>query len=479
MLTHQAFTHSITVRLRIENKVGMFARILAAIARARGDMGSVDLVSAHGQHKVRDLTINARDEAHVMRIMKKIRKVSGVQVLHVSDRVFLLHIGGKLHIQNKVPITTRDAFSMAYVPGVTRICSAIAQDKEKVKSLTIKQNSVAVVSDGTAILGLGNIGPEGAMPALEGKAMLFKEFADIDAYPIALRTQDTEEIIRTISLISTGFGGINLEGISAPRCFEIEDRLERALEIPVFHDNQHATSIVVLAAILNALKVVGRTLRQSKIVVVGAGVAGVAITKLLLAAGARDILVCDRGGIINKTRMPELSEVKRWLARNTNQSNRFGDLVHAATGADILVCVSSPGTVPPTALRKMARNAVVIALATPDPDVAPDVATRCAKVVATSRSDFPNQISSVLAFPGVFRGALRARSREINEPMKLAAAHAIADCITPAELSAEYIIPSIFNAEVPRRVAQAVEAAAYKSGVAKRQVVAPVGSGSE
>jgi malate dehydrogenase (oxaloacetate-decarboxylating) len=450
----------------------MFAKIVSAIARAGGDMGGVDLVSAHAQYKVRDLTINARDEAHAERILERVRRVRGVSVMHVSDRVFLLHLGGKIHLQNKVPVTTRDTFSMVYVPGVTRVCSAIAADKGKLFALTGKQNSVAVVSDGSAIAGLGNIGPEGALPALEGKAMLFKEFAGIDAYPIALRTQDTEEIIRTVSLISTGFGGINLEGISAPRCFEIEDRLERDLEIPVFHDNQHATSIVVLAAALNALKVVGRTLRESRIVVLGAGVAGVAVTKILLAAGARSILVCDRGGIINKSRLPELTDVKRWLANHTNKSNRGGSVVQAARGADLLIGVSASNALPPRALREMGGDAILIALATPEPEIAPDVAAKHARIVATSRSDFPNQVSNVLAFPGVFRGAVRARSREINEPMKLAAARAIADCIAPHELSAEYIIPSIFNPDVPRQVAEAVEEAAYKSGVAKRHSTA-------
>jgi len=462
------FTHSLTVRLRIENRTGMFARIVAAIARAGGDMGGVDLVSAHGQYKVRDLTINARDEAHAERILERVRRVRGVEVLHVSDRVFLLHLGGKIHLGNKIPISTRDAFSMAYLPGVARVCSAIAADREKVYALTIKHNSVAVVSDGSAIAGLGDVGPEGALPALEGKAMLFKEFAGIDAYPISLRTRDTEEIIRTVSFLSTGFGGINLEGISAPRCFEIEERLERDLEIPVFHDNQHATSIVVLAACLNALKVVRRTLRQSRIVVVGAGVAGVAVTKMLLAAGARNIVVCDRGGIINKTRMPELSEIKRWLARNTNADNRGGNLLDATNRADLLISVSSPGGVPARTLSRMGKDAIVMALATPEPEIAPEIAARYATVVATSRSDYPNQISNVLAFPGVFRGALRVRSREINEPMKLAAARAIAECIPARELSAEYIVPSIFNPDVPRRIADAVEAAAYQTNAAKR-----------
>jgi malate dehydrogenase (oxaloacetate-decarboxylating) len=467
--THHVFTHSLTVRLRIDNRAGMFARIVAAIARAGGDMGGVDLVSAHREYKVRDLTINARDEAHAERILERIRKVHGVSVLHVSDRVFLLHLGGKLHLENKIPITTRDAFSMAYTPGVRRVCAAIARDKDSLHALSIKQNSVAVVSDGSAILGLGNIGPEAAMPALEGKAMLFKEFAGIDAYPVALRTQETEEIIQTITRIATGFGGINLEGISAPRCFEIEERLERDLDVPVFHDNQHATSIVVLAAALNALKVTGRVLAQSRIAILGAGVAGMAVTKILLAAGARHLLVCDRGGIINKTRMPELTEVKRWLARNTNRANRSGSVLDAATDADLLICVSRPGALPAKAVRRMAKDAVVFALATPEPEIAPEAAAKHARVVATSRSDFPNQISNVLAFPGVFRGALQARSREINEAMKLAAARALAECISRDELSAEYIIPSIFNQEVPRCVAGEVEAAARRSGAAKRQ----------
>jgi len=469
MQTAPSVSYSFTMRLRIHNKFGMFARILATIAQYKGDPGAVDVVRVEGDFKVRDLTVNARDDAHAQAIIAAIQKIKGVTVSNISDRVFLMHLGGKICIQNKVPLTTRDALSMAYTPGVARVCLAIAADKSKANTLTIKHNSVAVVSDGSAVLGLGNIGPEAAMPVMEGKAMLFKEFGNIDAYPICLQTQKVEEIVAAVKWISTGFGGINLEDISAPRCFEIEQQLKRELDIPVFHDDQHGTAVVVLAAARNALAITKKKLRDIKIIIAGAGAAGVAITKMLQAAGARNILCCDRQGIIGKHRLPDLDVSKTWLAQHTNPRQFSGAIEDAAAGAHLFIGVSGPGVFPVKAMKKMAKNPIIFALANPTPEITPEEARPYARIIATGRSDYPNQINNVLAFPGIFRGALDARARDINEAMKLAAAKAIAECISPAELSEEYIVPSVFNKQVVSRVARAVEAAAYASGVAQRK----------
>ena len=463
-----SISYSFTIRLRIENRSGRLASVLKAIAAKKGDPGAVDVVEADRAFKVRDLTVNARDETHARAIVEAIRKVKGVTVRHVSDRVFLLHLGGKIRIQNKVPVDTRDALSMAYTPGVARVCLAIAADKRKAHTLTIKHNSVAIVSDGSRVLGLGNIGPEAAMPVMEGKAMLFKEFADIDAYPICLDTQNADEIVSAVKWISPGFGAINLEDISSPRCFEVERRLKAELDIPVFHDDQHGTAVVVLAATLNALKVVKRKLRETRILIVGAGAAGSAIAKMLRAAGARDILCCDRKGIISRGRLPELDSSKAWLARHTNPHDRSGTIEEAARGAHVFIGVGGPGLFPIRALKKMAKHPIVFALANPVPEITPEEAEPYARIVGTGRSDYPNQINNVLAFPGIFRGALDARATDINERMKLAAAKAIANCIEDEELSEEYIVPSVFNKHVVRRVARAVEAAAYQSGAATR-----------
>ncbi|MEX2403554.1 MAG: NAD-dependent malic enzyme [Balneolales bacterium] len=463
-----SISYSFTMRLYIANNPGMLAQIINAIAKEEGDPGAVDVVKIEGGNKVRDITVSARDEAHSKAIVKAVKKINGVKVRNVSDRVFLLHLGGKIRIQNKVPVDTRDALSMAYTPGVGRVCEAIAEDKEKAHTLTIKQNSVAVISDGSAVLGLGNIGPEAAMPVMEGKAMLFKEFADIDAYPICLDTQKTDEIISAVKWMSPGFGAINLEDISAPRCFEIEDQLKSALDIPVFHDDQHGTAVVTLAATINALKVVGKKLSDVKVVIIGSGAAGVAITKILLSAGVKDIICCDRKGAISQQRLPELNSSKGWLAKNTNRENKTGSTIEVSTGADILIGVSGPGVVPIEAVEKMAKDSIVFALANPVPEIMPEQAALHARIIATGRSDYPNQINNVLAFPAIFRGALDARATSINEPMKLAAANAIANCIDEEDLSEEYIVPSVFNKQVVRRVSRAVKEAAYESGTAKR-----------
>jgi len=464
---HPTVSYSFTMRLYIENKPGMLAKVLNTIADMKGDPGAVDVVKVEGNFKVRDLTVSASDDVHAKKIVTEIKKIKGIQVRNVSDRVFLLHLGGKIRIQNKVPVDTRDALSMAYTPGVGRVCRAIAEDEEKANTLTIKQNSVAVVSDGSAVLGLGNIGPKAAMPVMEGKAMLFKEFADIDAYPICLNTQNVDEIIKAVEWISPGFGGINLEDISAPRCFEIEDRLKELLDIPVFHDDQHGTAVVVMAATINALKVVDKKLKDIQVVIVGAGAAGVAIIKILKNAGVEKILCCDSTGIISRNRLPELNDSKKWLAENTNSNNIDGSVLDATTDSDLLIGVSGPYSIPKEAVEKMGRDPIVFALANPDPEIMPEEIASIARVIATGRSDYPNQINNVLAFPGIFRGALDARATDINEEMKLAAALAIAEQIDDKDLSEEYIIPSVFNKQVVRRVSRAVKEAAIKSGVAR------------
>ena len=446
----------------------MFGRIVQSIGRHGGDLGAVDIVTPDAKAMTRDITVRAGDRAHVDRMLAALRKIEGVKVVNVSDRVFLLHLGGKIGIQNKVPLTTRDALSMAYTPGVARVCEAIAADPRKAWQLTIKGNSVAVVSDGTAVLGLGDIGPEAAMPVMEGKAMLFKEFGGIDAYPICLRTKETEEIVAAVKHLSVGFGGINLEDISAPRCFDIERKLQEQLDIPVFHDDQHGTAVVVLAALLNALRVTKQKLDRLRIVISGAGAAGMAVTRILLGGGARDVVVCDREGVLGEDRLAGLNESKTWLAQHTNPRRLRGRLAEALREANVFIGVSGPGLLQAKDLKRMAPKSIVFALANPTPEIMPEEAARVAFIVATGRSDYPNQINNVLAFPGIFRGALDVRARQINEDMKQAAAQALAACIAPRELSPEYIVPSVFNRQVVQRVAEAVRRAAIKSGVARK-----------
>jgi malate dehydrogenase (oxaloacetate-decarboxylating) len=466
--TRPSVSYSFVMRLTYPNQIGMFARLTHAIGRQGGDLGAVDIVNPDAKRMTRDVTVRARDHEHMESIVQAIRKLKDITVANVSDQVFLLHLGGKISVQNKVPLTTRDTLSMAYTPGVARVCSAIAEQHAKAWQLTIKGNSVAVVSDGSAVLGLGNIGPEAAMPVMEGKAMLFKEFAGIDAYPICLRTQETEEIINTVAHLSVGFGGINLEDISAPRCFEIERRLQERLDIPVFHDDQHGTAVVVLAALLNASRLSGCKLAGLRIVILGAGAAGTAIAAMLQSAGVKDIVACDRQGILNRRTRTDLNEAKKQLAAATNPRGLSGAVEDALRKADVLIGVSGPGLIAAKSLRLMAARPIVFALANPIPEIMPEDASAKAWIVATGRSDYPNQINNVLAFPGIFRGALDVRARRINEAMKLAAAHAIAGCISRRELSPEYIVPSVFNREVVQRVAAAVTAAAIKTGVARK-----------
>jgi malate dehydrogenase (oxaloacetate-decarboxylating) len=444
--TNISFTF--TVRIHLENRIGKLAEVLYAIGRAGGDMGAVDIVRVEPKVMVRDLTVHARDEAHEDTIVQTIRTVPGVTVVSVSDRVFLLHLGGKIQIQNKLSINTRDVLSMAYTPGVARVCKAIVDDKAKVYQLTIKKNSVAVISDGSAVLGLGNIGPEAALPVMEGKAMLFKQFADIDAYPICLGTQDVDEIVAAVKNIATGFGAVNLEDIGAPRCFEIERRLREQLDIPVMHDDQHGTAVVVLAAIKNSLKIVKKQLKSARIVIVGAGAAGTAIAHILHSAGARNLVICDKQGILEAKHFTFLDPMQNWLLQKTNPRRLSGGLVVAIKMADVFIGVSGPGVLTRSLIRKMAKDPVIFALANPEPEIPPQEALGYCRILATGRSDLPNQINNVLAFPGIFRGALDVRASDVNEAMKLAAARAIAAGIGSSELNEEYIVPSVFNKRV-------------------------------
>jgi malate dehydrogenase (oxaloacetate-decarboxylating) len=414
------------------------------------------------------VTVLAGDAEHMNRIASAVHEVPGIEVINVSDRTFLMHLGGKIEIALKTPLKTRDDLSMAYTPGVARVSSAIAADPAKVWNLTIKQNTVAVVSDGTAVLGLGDIGPEGALPVMEGKAMLFKEFGGVDAFPICLATKDADEIVETVKAISPVFGGINLEDISAPRCFEIEEHLRDELDIPVFHDDQHGTAVVVLAALHNALEVVGKRLDDLRVVVTGVGAAGVAVTKMLLAAGVEDVTGCDREGIVYAER-PGLSPVKMGYAELTNPRGLRGTADDALADADVFIGLSQPGAVTVEGIRSMADGAIVFAMANPTPEVLPEEIEDLVAVVGTGRSDYPNQINNVLAFPGIFRGALDVRATAITERMKLAAAEAIASIVKPEELEPDYVIPSVFNRDVAPAVGEAVALAAEASGVARRR----------
>ncbi len=452
-------SYSITMRVHVANDPRAIGRVTTAIGAAGGSVCAIDTVEPHADLLVVDVTVNASDEAHATSIGAAVDATEGARVHKVSDRTFLMHLGGKVEVTPKAPIRNRDDLSMAYTPGVARVCVAIANNPADVHHLTIKRNTVAVVTDGSAVLGLGNIGPEAALPVMEGKAVLFKQFAGVDAWPVCLATQDADEIVRTVELIAPVYGGINLEDISAPRCFEIEARLRESLDIPVFHDDQHGTAIVTIAALRNALRVVRKSMDRVSVVIAGAGAAGVAIIKMLQAEGVERIIACDRAGIVAAGR-GDLDQSKRWVADNTNADGATGSLKEALIDADVFIGVSGPGLLEPNDLAVMAPDAVVFAMANPDPEVDPAGAREFAAVVATGRSDEPNQINNVLAFPGIFRGALDAGARDITDGMKTAAAHAIADSVGPDELSANYIVPSVFNPDVAPAVADAVRRAA-------------------
>jgi malate dehydrogenase (oxaloacetate-decarboxylating) len=448
-------SYSLTVRLTADGDPASIGRIATAVGSAGGAVTAIDVVDSRSDGLTVDVTCSAADAAHSEEMVDALRGVPGVKVRKVSDRTFLLHLGGKLEVASKVPLKTRDDLSMAYTPGVARVCLALADNPEDVRRLTIKGNTVAVVTDGSAVLGLGDIGPGAAMPVMEGKAVLFKRFADIDAWPIALDTQDVDEIVRTVELIAPGFGGINLEDIAAPRCFEIEARLREKLDIPVFHDDQHGTAIVALAALRNALRVVDKRLGEVKVVVAGGGAAGTAIVSLLLEAGVGRVLVWDREGILSPDD-EQLSGAKLELARRTNPGCERGQLPDALVGADVFIGVSAGNVLPVEALAGMNERAVVFPMANPTPEVDPVRARQYATVVASGRSDLPNQINNVLAFPGVFRGLLDARAKEISTGMLLAAADAISAVVRDDQLNANYIIPSVFDPAVTQAVAAAV-----------------------
>ena len=462
-------SYSLTVRVAIQNRPGMLGKVASAIGDAGGDIGAVDLVESQRKHIVRDITIDARDSGHGTQIVDRLKRVPGVRVINISDRTFLMHLGGKLEVHSKVPVRTRDDLSMAYTPGVARVCLAIADDRQRAFSLTMKQNSVAVVTDGTAVLGLGDIGPEAALPVMEGKAILFKEFANVDAFPISLATKETDKIVETVKYLAPAFGGINLEDIAAPRCFEIEERLRKELDIPVFHDDQHGTAVVVLAALLNALRIVKKDVKKLRVVVTGVGAAGTATIKILLSSGVKDIVGVDEFGAIHKRRTQGMDFMKRWVAAATNPRQLTGKLSDVVQRADVFIGLSVPGILSVRDVKRMARDPIVFAMANPDPEIRPEEAGRHVRVMATGRSDYPNQINNVLCFPGFFRGLLDSRARTVNDEMKVAAARAIAACVGRRELSEEYIIPSVFNKSVAPAVAQAVAQAAHATGVARRR----------
>jgi len=460
-------SYSITIRVEIENRIGMFAKIAMTISSAGGDLGSVDIVRVEKGKIIRDVTVNAQNEEHEKAIVKGIRAIRGVKVIRIMDRTFLAHEGGKIEVKNKLPVRDRNDLSKVYTPGVARVCMDINQNKEHAYRYTIKGNAVAVVSDGTAVLGLGDIGPEAALPVMEGKAMIFKEFAGIDAFPIVLATKNVDEIVATVKNIAPAFGGINLEDFAAPHCFEVETRLRKLLDIPVFHDDQHGTAVVALAALINVSRLLKRDLKKFKVIVVGAGAAGTAVTKIMLVSGVRDIIVCDRAGALYSGRKKGMDPAKRELAKITNPRRVKGSISDAMKGADVFIGVSAPNVITADDIRKMSKNPVVFALANPDPEIAPEEALPLVRIMATGRSDYPNQINNMLGFPGIFRGLLDVRARGVNEAVKLAAARAIAHSIETEELHEDYIIPSPFDRKVPAHVAAAVAETARKTGLTK------------
>ena len=467
MATHHSASYSLTIRALIPHEPGQFARVAAAIGEADAILGAIDLVRVDQDFVVRDISVLCANEEHGERVVDAISAIEGIRVINVSDRTFLMHVGGKIEMTPKVPIRTRDDLSMAYTPGVARVSRAIADEPDNVWNLTGKGNTIAVVTDGTAVLGLGDIGPRAAMPVMEGKAMLFKEFAGVDAWPICLDSKDPEEIIRAVELIAPGFGGINLEDISAPRCFEIERRLEETLDIPVFHDDQHGTAITVLAALRNALRVVHKDISEIRVAVIGTGAAGTAVTDMLIAGGVSHLVGVDVEGIVHRDR-PAMNAALQAYAERTNPDGITGGPAEALQGADVVIGVSRPGVITADMVRTMAADPIIFAMANPNPEIVPEEVEGIAAVMATGRSDYPNQINNVLAFPGIFRGALDVRARNITPGMKLAAANAIADTIGIDELTPEYIVPSVFNRKVVESVAAAVAAAAIADGVARR-----------
>ncbi|MBK5110870.1 MAG: NAD-dependent malic enzyme [Thermoleophilia bacterium] len=465
--------YSVTVRVELDARHEPLGKLTAAVAGAGGQLVGVDLIPGAGAEgkRVREFTIDAIDQEHWEQILRSLGSIRGARVMEYTDRTMQMHRGGKVSVENKYPLKTRDDLSMAYTPGVARVCASINQDRSLAFEYTIKKNTVAVVSDGTAVLGLGDIGPEAAMPVMEGKCMLFKEFAGVDAFPICLSTTDPDEIVRTVELMAPGFGGINLEDISAPRCFEIEDRLKDLIDIPVFHDDQHGTAVVTMAALFNALKIIGKPIEDLRVLMVGLGAAGVAVTKMMLAAGLTHVVGCDRSGALSTTRPDyesgEMTGIKRWYSEISNPDHLLGTPEEVIEGMDLFVGLSGPGVIKAESLDRMNRDAIVFAMANPNPEVMPEEADPYVRIMATGRSDYPNQINNVLCFPGIFRGALDAGAPQISEEMKMAAARGIAAVVSDEDLSEDYIIPSVFDRDVAPRVAEAVVREAKRAGDAR------------
>lgn len=457
----------ITLRVSLLNQAGALAQLIQTIADNGGSIGAIDIVKPGKEQIIRDITIDNIEEAGEQQLISALENIDGVKVIHWSDRVFLLHLGGKIHVRSKVPLKTREQLSIAYTPGVARVCTAIHEQPEKVHKLTIKSNTVAIVTDGTAVLGLGDIGPEASLPVMEGKAMLFSEYARVDAFPICLTTKDPDEIVETVKRIAPVFGGINLEDIAAPNCFEIEKRLQAELDIPVFHDDQHGTAVVLTAALINALKIVDKKPGDLRVIVAGVGAAGTACTRMIQSLGVTNIIGFDRKGALTTERM-DLNAAKRSYAEMTNPDLERGSLKELIRGADVFIGLSGPGVVDEDDIRAMHKDSIVFALSNPTPEIMPDIAARHAAIVATGRSDFPNQINNVLCFPGLFRGVLDCRASEINETMKLAAAKALAEVIDEDHLVPDYIIPSAFDKNVVTCVAEAVMRTARETGVSRK-----------
>ena len=461
--------NSITIRAKYPNTTGMLAKIINTISNNGGDMSAIDVVSIEGDYIVRDLTINTNGNDHAEKIIDKLNTLKEVNIQNVSDQTFLLHLGGKIEVSSAFDIATRDDMSKAYTPGVGRISSHIHKTPEAAWALTTKSHTIAVVTDGSAVLGLGNIGPEAALPVMEGKAMILKNFANVDAWPICLNTQDEDEIVDIVKAISPGFGGINLEDISAPRCFYIEQRLKQEIDIPVFHDDQHGTAIVVLAALINSLKIVNKKPKDIKIVIAGVGAAGIACANILMDYGVKNIIGIDRQGIVSRNRNYNDNIYKKNFAEKTNPENIKGDLKKALKNADCFIGLAGPNMVTKEMLEQMKPQSIVFALANPVPEIMPELIPSNVKVMATGRSDYPNQVNNSLAFPGIFKGILEVRAKSITDKMKISAAKAIASVIPRRLLSSDFIIPSVFDKNVVKSVSENIAAAAVKEGVSRKK----------
>ena len=460
-------SYRMIIRIELMNRPGMLGKVTSAIGEKGGDIGAIDIIGFGKDTIIREIVVDVANIEIGQEVVAEVRKIKGVRILNVADRTFMVHQGGKIEIKNKIPLNSRDDLSMVYTPGVSRICNAIYENPKRAYELTIKKNTVAIVTDGSAVLGLGDIGPQAAIPVMEGKAMLFKEFGGVDAFPICLNTKDHEEIVSAVKWIEPGFGGVNLEDISAPRCFFIEERLKEELNIPVFHDDQHGTAVVVLAGLINALKIVGKRFEEIKVVVSGLGAAGIATIQLLISYGVKEIIGCDRNGILFEGREDNMNPIKEKIAKVTNREKIKGSISKAMKGADVFIGLSQPGVIKKADLKKMARDPIVFAMANPVPEIMPEEAERYVRVMATGRSDYPNQINNVLCFPGLFRGLLDCRAREINQQMLFSAAHAISSIVAEEELREDYIIPAVLNRKVSEKVANAVKETAIKTGVAQ------------